>query len=301
MQRQQFRGGSGAQSPRRANMQVREIALPDENLMLIAGRGLLKAADRHRTISLAWVLGLLLAIFASGLTPSEDQVAAYERRLDTIDYDSLAKAEEDLAYMQQRYYNSKGWFFQCDANCQANKMMLHDAQQRWREATDAHNRAMKEAKSKVGVFSVYGVDEARNLFWKKVAGGSAYAKRATMYDVFFEGIRSLGSSDRDGSSRLLAVVFHMLRNITVGAIGALVTFLWSVWSVIVSYGTSVPETAAFYTMAALAATATVATFFLGLAAAGVGVASAMVSVAKANMAVEGERRRMPIDQNTRQY
>jgi hypothetical protein len=74
-----------------------------------------------------------------------------------------------------------------------------------------------------------------------------------------------------------AVLFHLLRNITFGAIGCLITFLWSVWSVIISYEASPLTAVGFYVCVAVAALSMIATFFLALGTAALTGVAGLVS------------------------
>ena len=56
-----------------------------------------------------------------------------------------------------------------------------------KEARAAQYAALSEAKSKVGVFSGYAVQEARDLFWSTFAAGKGFAKRSSMWDLLFMG------------------------------------------------------------------------------------------------------------------
>jgi hypothetical protein len=74
-----------------------------------------------------------------------------------------------------------------------------------------------------------------------------------------------------------AVLFHLLRNVTFGAIGCLITFLWSVWSVIISYEASPLTAVGFYVCVAVAAFSLIATFFLALGTAALTGVAGLVS------------------------
>ena len=73
-----------------------------------------------------------------------------------------------------------------------------EAERELKVAKDAHYKALSAAKSKVGVFSIYAVDEARELFWGTFAQGKGFAKRASTWDLLFMGIGSLGGGRDEG-------------------------------------------------------------------------------------------------------
>jgi hypothetical protein len=60
---------------------------------------------------------------------------------------------------------SKGWF-SCDARCQANKQSWKTAQARLAKLEREQEKKRREANSHLGLFSTYGVEEAKGLFWK---------------------------------------------------------------------------------------------------------------------------------------
>jgi hypothetical protein len=94
---------------------------------------------------------------------------------------------------------------------------------------------MRDANEAVGVWSVYGVEEARALFWRCLEGGKAFAKRQTMWDMFFG--FTMGR-DENLTGFLIRVLLSILFNLTLGMIGALVGFAWSLWGLLVAYKVS---------------------------------------------------------------
>lgn len=82
--------------------------------------------------------------------------------------------------------------------------VLQTAQNELDVATAHRDQIMSNAKAAVGVWSAYGLQDARDTFWSWFQYGSDVAQRATWYDVIFSAL----SSDRDSS--LLGLVFHML-------------------------------------------------------------------------------------------
>lgn len=41
----------------------------------------------------------------------------------------------------------------------------------------------------MGIFSEYGVQETRDVFWSTFAGGKDFAQRQSMWDLLFSGLR----------------------------------------------------------------------------------------------------------------
>eukprot|EP00752_Nemacystus_decipiens_P008364 g7476.t1 len=237
------------------------------------GRIVIKSGQRfvkrHPAISLAWVLGLLVSILASGYTPSQEAVQKYEVKMASLNDEVLAEAEGEMLYWDQVYRRSKGMFWTCDATCKVNR---EEYERRRRIFNDLHNDYLKgvaEAKSELGVFSEDGVGETRDLFWRKVSGGKQYAKRATMWDAVFVGIGTMSRRDEGLAAIIARIAFKFVVNLTIGLFMAVIQFLFSVWTVIWSYQPHPVSTLAFAAMASLAAVSLLATWLLGLAAVGV--------------------------------
>merc|ERR1719334_2051097 len=169
---------------------------------------------------------------------------------DDIAYRDVREAalREKAAY--ENYYYSKGWF-SCDARCQANYEMYQSAQNELKGSQTVHRSVLSDAKATVGIFSQFGVQETRKLFWDAWERGKATAKRMSFWDVMFVGMRS----SRDDT--WVAV--------------ALIGFLWSLWNLIWTYKAGIAGLLFFF-LAGTAACSMLATFLLGLYSAGTLVA-----------------------------
>lgn len=232
----------------------------------------------HKVISLIWVGGLLLSILATGYAPSPAAVRKYKGIMATLEHTELAHAEDEMIYWDQEYRRSKGMFWSCDENCTRKKMQYQSAKEVFDAVNRDYQRKLAKAKSQLGVFSQDGVAETRDLFWRKVAGGKQYAKRATMWDVVFVGVGSAYRRDEGIFSILVRIAFRLVINLTMGFFMAVVQFLFTLWRVIWSYQPDPISTIAFFCMAAVAAVSLLVTWFLGLAALGV---TGVYAVAKA--------------------
>jgi hypothetical protein len=62
----------------------------------------------------------------------------------------------------------------------ANLQKLMGAQQELNQAKAAQFKVMSEAKSKVGVFSMYAVQEARDLFWGSMGQGKVKKEKRSI-------------------------------------------------------------------------------------------------------------------------
>jgi hypothetical protein len=179
-----------SQQQRRPQQQGTTVVLrSDENILAVAAGHGLKLAKKHPAISLTWVAGLLLSVFATGLTPSPDAVQRYEQKMEHVSAstDDLLNAQYECDSRQAEYRASKGWLFQCHSVCRENKELAAEACTEMTRLQREYNKQVAGAKGHLGVFSTAGVSEARDLFWAKAAGGQAYARRATLYDAIFAG------------------------------------------------------------------------------------------------------------------
>jgi len=93
-----------------------------------------------------------------------------------------------------RYDASRGWF-SCDRTCAAHKAKYEIAQGKWDALKATEAAITKQAKSEVGIFSEYGVQETRDVFWSTFAGGKDFAKRQSMWDLLFAGLRMRKDED----------------------------------------------------------------------------------------------------------
>lgn len=66
------------------------IVLGDQNLFALAAKATLNKAKKHPKISVAWIIGLLFSILATGFTPAQEDVRQYTQELRGLEqYDPL--------------------------------------------------------------------------------------------------------------------------------------------------------------------------------------------------------------------
>ncbi|CAM9776656.1 unnamed protein product [Ectocarpus sp. 4 AP-2014] len=224
---------------------------------------------RHPVISASWVVGLLVSTLASGYTPSTTAVQNYENKMIGLDDESVMRAHGEMVYWNDIYRRSKGMFWTCDEQCTANRKEFERRQKIYLDLNKIYLKGEADAKSELGIFSEDGVEETRDLFWRKVSGGKQFAKRATMLDVMFVGIDTASRRDEGLATIVARIAFRFVVNLTMGLFMAVFQFLFSMWTVIWSYQPDPLSTLAFAAMAALGAVSMLATWLLGLAAVGV--------------------------------
>jgi hypothetical protein len=95
-----------------------------------------------------------------------EQKVQYNKAMQSIDYDKLDIAGFDLDRSYDLYQRSKGWF-SCDNRCQTLKIDFESKQLLFKKLQAEQDRKVSEAKASVGIFSSFGIDETRNLFWTR--------------------------------------------------------------------------------------------------------------------------------------
>jgi len=226
---------------------------------------------RHPIWSFLWLLGLFLMTFVQGIAVDPATQEHFFDRVDDandIAYRDVREAalRENSAY--NNYYYSKGWF-SCDSTCQANYEMYQRAQSELQTSKGLHQAALSDAKATVGIFSQFGVQETRKIFWDAWERGKAMAKRMSFWDVMFLGM----SSRRDDTwiEMGLRLLMQIIMNFTIGMTFALLGFMWSLWNLIWTYKAGLAGLLFFF-LAGTAACSMLATFLLGLYSAGTLVA-----------------------------
>ena len=115
--------------------------------------------------------------------------------MNTIDTNAEWAASEDFWRAENAYRATKGWF-SCDSLCQRNKQKMNDARYRLDQIRAEGNARMSDAKSVAGLFSEVGVGEVKDSFWSYFSRGKQFAKRQSMWDAMFMGMRSMGRDEK---------------------------------------------------------------------------------------------------------
>jgi len=203
----------------------RQVArLPDTTTAInLVVNSTAKFAKNHKIISGSYLLGILVLLFGSGAQLTYDQQRTYENIIRTIDTDIEFEASSRYGNAYNAYYGSKGWF-SCDSLCTRMKKKADEAKRELDGIRAEGFSRMSDAKASAGIFSEVGVNEARDSFWeyfnkgKKVSLGPAmegvegvcassstltkttfqFAKRQSMWDALFVGMRSMGRNESTG-------------------------------------------------------------------------------------------------------
>jgi hypothetical protein len=190
-----------------------------------------------------WLLGMILLNFAAGFAVAPDIVKEYDAKMDEAA--DTTKLTQQVIQAHNEYQANSGLF-----GCAGNRRCTsahekYTAVSAKLKSVEAENAAIvSDAKSKLGVFSEYGVEETRGLFWRCFNGGKDFAKRSSWWDMMFMGISAMGESLNDSfnqhsmtigkfTGRDESMVEFMVRwgmqvimNFTMGMVGALVGFFW---------------------------------------------------------------------------
>ena len=103
----------------------------------------------------------------------------------------------------------------------------------------------------VGLWSEYGIKEAKDLMWSSFYSSTAMAKRMTYWDMFFAMFRSF---DRDEGivSFLIQMLFRFVQNLIIGLVVGFFTFLFAIVDLIQRFSPGMFEGIIFFLLATLA-------------------------------------------------
>lgn len=145
---------------------------------------------------------------------------------------------------------------------------------------------MRALKSKLGVFSTYGVEETRQVFNEKFVRGKKFAQRQTWYDALFLGIGAMGR-DEGLVEYLFRLLLNMIFNFTFGMISTVVTFIYGLFGIIRSYGTPLIVAVPFFLLGSVAAISFAMSWLVGLYVAAAGTVYVSAKMIDPNMRIEG--------------
>jgi len=242
-------------------------------------------AKKHKIITGSYVFGLLVLLLAgSGYKLSQNQQKDYNRIMSTIDLNAEFDASNRYGGANAAYRASKGWFT-CDYMCQRNKKRMEDSKRVLDSIrAEGYNR-MSDAKSIAGLFSEVGVGEVKDSFWEYFASGKRFAKRQSMWDAMFMGMRSM-SRDENMAEYVLKVLIQVLLNFSMGLIMALIFFIFGLWNIIKSYQPDPFTALVFFVSTACAGFAFVSSYLLMLCGAAAGGVYGMAKIAQNNNRID---------------
>ena len=155
-------------------------------------------------------------------------------------------------------------------------------------ATEREN--MRTLKAKLGIFSTFGVTETRQVFNERFARGKKFAQRQSWWDAIFLGIGAMGR-DEGLIEYLFRLLINMLFNFTIGMIGAVTSFIYSLIGIIQGYNTSFAVALPFFLLGSLAAVSFAMSWLVGLYLAAAGTVYVSATLIDPNLRIEGGRGR----------
>lgn len=287
-----YGGQQGANRQRGAGMngaQGRQIILPEPgDVGQLIVRGASAFARRHKVVTGGYLLGIVVILLVgSGTKLNYDQRQEYKKIMSTIDVQAEYDASSDFLRADRVYRATKGWF-SCDGLCQRNKQNMEDAKYRLDRIREEGNARMSDAKAVAGLFSEIGVGEVQDSFWSYFSAGKKFAKRRSMWDAMFIGIRTMGR-DENMIEYGLKVLMQVLLNFSVGLVVALFTFVIGLWSIVRAYQPNPIVAVFFFISAACAAFSFVITYLLTMYGAAAGGVYGVLKVAESNLRLQQGR------------
>lgn len=259
-----------------------QIVLPEPgDLGQLIVRGATTFARNHKIISGSYVVGILvILLIGSGTKLNYEQRQQYNSIMNTIDLQAEYDASQDFWAANQAYRGSKGWF-SCDGMCQRNKQRMEDSKHRLGLIRQEGQARMSDAKSIAGLFSEVGVGEVQDSFWSYFSSGKQFAKRQSMWDAMFMGIRSM-SRDENMIEYGLRVLMQVLINFSMGLMVALLMFVIGLWTIVRAYQPNPLVALVFFLGAASAGFSFVTTYLFAIYGAAGGAVYGVLKLAESN-------------------
>jgi len=257
-----------------------QIALPDPaDLGVLITRGATAFAQRNKVITGTYLFGILVLLMAgTGTKLTLERQSQYNNIMNTIDLEAEYDASNRYARAYQVYYHSKGWFT-CDSLCQRNKARADQAKRTLDEIRKEGNARMSDAKAVAGLFSEVGVGEVKDSFWNYFNQGKQFAKRQSMWDAMFMGIRHMGR-DESMVEYMMKVLMQVLLNFSIGLVMALGIFIIGLWRIVRDYQANPIVAVFFFICAASAAFTFVISYLLAIFGATAGGLYGMAKLAE---------------------
>lgn len=216
-----------------------------------------------------WAIGLFIMLFMPALyvtLPSEE--AAFTTSMEkAMNIDGYASAVEDWNLEMEELGSLKVWFWRFrspyDQQVTTQQERVNEAYSLVLSLEMIRDEMMNKAKSKIGLWSSYGLLEARDRFWKAYEAGKVFAQRQTFYQLFFSLFES-NSRDNSLITNILSWIMKALLNFTFGLLGSLFYFSFTLLSLIVTYQPSVLSGMVFYTAFLIGAAAVVITALVSI-------------------------------------
>lgn len=232
------------QQPPNANnhrqQQLANIRVPELNevgTIIISGIGIF--ARKNKIITSYYLLGVVVLLYVSaygGRQLTNVETNKYNKIMNSIDLQVEYDALDQYIHAKHLYQQTKGWLWSCDTLCQRNKKRMEQSERTLNQIRQEGNARMSDAKKIAGLSSDIAINEMKDSFWQYFTSGKQFAKRQSMWDIMFMGIRTM-SRGRDESTVefMLKALMQVLMNFTLGLIMALIFFIIGLWNIIKTY------------------------------------------------------------------
>lgn len=277
--------------------QQQQLVLPEPNqVATTVVRGIGRFAKRNKVLTGGYLFGwLFLLLVGNGARMTVQQVRDYNRIMDSVDLQVEYDASQKYYHALNAYRVTKGWFWSCDAVCSRNKDRMIRAERELNAIREEGAARMSDAKRVAGLFSEVAVGEVKDSFWQYFSQGKQFAKRQSMWDAMFMGIRTVARGrDESMFEYGLKVLMQVLINFSMGLCMALLFFVMGLWNIVRSYQPNPIVAVVFFLGAACAGGSFVVTYLaamFGAAGAGVyGVLKVAETSARANRINNGQQR-----------
>ncbi|EQC29984.1 hypothetical protein SDRG_12264 [Saprolegnia diclina VS20] len=251
------------------------------------------AAPSVRRLTLMWLVGLFLMLLAPAPIKVTDEMKhTYEAMVvEAAHVEGYQDVWSEVVVAQSDLQEAKVWFWRVRPEHRRvvnEKQAIVDSAQAKLDVLDAaREETMRQAKAYVGLWSDYGLDEARAKFWSAFESGKVFASRRTFWQMLFT---VLDSREENVYGLVIQWIFVSIINFTFGLIGSLFYFTFAVISMVFTYQPDPLSATAFVCLALLAAASLVATYLLGIYAMAAGAVYGVGKMAANSARLEHERR-----------
>ena len=238
---------------------------------------------------------IFLLFVGTGTKLTIDQRRQYNRIMDSVNVQAEYDATMEYWRAREIYHQSRGWFWSCsDHYCRRNKANFERAEHNLNAIRAEGAARMSDAKKTAGILSEVGVGEMKDSFWQYIYQGKQFAKRQSMWDAFFIGMRQITRGrDETWLEYGLKVLMNVLLNFTMGLFMSLIFFVFGLWGIVSSYQPNPLMAVIVFCGAAAAAFAYVSSYLLaiyGAAAGGVYGFLKVVETSAQQRIQQGQRR-----------
>jgi len=247
-----------------------EIDIRNQDFGTIVLRTTTSVVKKYPKTTAAYVIGLSVLLFATGFAVDATRQRLYQEQMFDVEKLEMGQLEEarinrERAY--QHYYHSKGWF-SCDFRCTENYQRYLTEAEKCQVIEDERNKLMNKARQTVGIFSEYGVTDARRMFWNAWERGKNTAKNMSWWDALFMGTGAMMGGrrrDEDGLGVILRLVGRVIMNFVISLFFSTVGFIWNLIWFVRNFEAGIGGVI-FWILGSCAAFSMLASFILGMVA-----------------------------------